>query len=275
MGIDALPAPWMTGAGRRPAERHTERAYFNHKNRAMRILVVEDEEALAQGLKFNFEQEGYEVLLAGDGPTGLKLFQESRPPVDLVILDLMLPGMSGYETCTAIRAVDKLVPVVVISARTLMEDKMHAFDCGTDQYITKPFALPELLNRVRNLMDRHRTIQDAARGAAEAPASAAIAAFGNVLVNFQTYEVTIGERIHNLTTLEMQLLRYFIEHAGQVLSRQQILEEVWDQQAEVTTRTIDNFVLRLRKLIEPDPSRPQHIVSVRGTGYRFVANAGD
>jgi DNA-binding response OmpR family regulator len=236
----------------------------------MRILIVEDEEALAQGLKFNFEQEGYEVLLAGDGPSGLKLFHESKPPVDLVILDLMLPGMSGYETCTAIRSVDKLVPVLVISARTLSEDKMHAFDCGTDQYITKPFALPELLNRVRNSMERHRTIQDAARGANEVPASATTVSFGNVRINFQTYEVIVGERVHNLTTLEMQLLRYFIEHAGQVLPRHQILEQVWDESAEVTTRTIDNFVLRLRKMIEPDPSRPQHILSVRGTGYRFV-----
>lgn len=241
----------------------------------MRILIVEDEEALAQGLKFNFEQEGYDVLLAGDGPTGLKLFQESKPPVDLVILDLMLPGMSGYETCTAIRTVDKLVPVVVISARTLSEDKMHAFDCGTDQYITKPFALPELLNRVRNLMERHRTIQDVARGATETPASATLAVFGNVTVNFQTYEIIVGDRVHNLTTLEMQLLRYFIEHAGQVLSRHQILENVWDQEADVTTRTIDNFVLRLRKIIEPDPSRPKHILSVRGTGYRFVTNGSE
>jgi DNA-binding response OmpR family regulator len=236
----------------------------------MRILIVEDEEALALGLKFNFEQEGYEVLLAGDGPSGLKLFQESKPPVDLVIQDLMLPGMSGYETCTAIRALDKLVPIVVVSARTLSEDKMHAYDCGTDQYITKPFALPELLNRIRNLMERHRTIQAIARGAAESPSPAATVQFGNVSVNFQTYEVTVEDRVYNLTTLEMQLLRYFIEHAGQVLSRNQILETVWDESAEVTTRSIDNFVLRLRKIIEPDPSRPRYILSVRGIGYRFV-----
>ena len=130
----------------------------------MKILVVEDEAAMAAGLKFNFEQEGYEVLVAGDGPTALRLFQDAKPAVDLVILDLMLPGMSGYETCTAIRQVDKLVPVLVLSAKTLSEDKMHAFDCGTDQYITKPFALPELLNRVKNLMERHRVIQQAARG---------------------------------------------------------------------------------------------------------------
>jgi two-component system OmpR family response regulator len=246
--------------------------FVQMKGRAMRILVVEDEEALAQGLKFNFEQEGYEVLLARDGASGLKLFETAKPPVDLVILDLMLPGMSGYEVCTAIRSRDKLVPILVLSARTLSEDKMHAFDCGTDQYITKPFALPELLNRVRNLMERHRVIQEVARGAVDAPASADTYSFGNVHINWKTYEVQVGDRVHNLTTLEMQLLRYFVEHPNQVLSRHEILEHVWEETADVTTRTIDNFVLRLRKIIEPDPSRPTHILSVRGTGYRFVTD---
>lgn len=236
----------------------------------MRILIVEDEEALAEGLKFNFEQEGYEVLLAGDAPTGLKLFQEAKPPVDLVILDLMLPGMSGYEACKTIRTADKIVPVLILSARTLSEDKMYAFDCGTDQYITKPFALPELLNRVRNLLERHKAIQEAARQQTDADAAPSEFAFDHVRVNFRTFEVAVDGRVHNLTTLEMQLLRYFIEHAGKVLSRNEILECVWDESAEVTTRTIDNFVLRLRKIIEPDPSNPRYILSVRGTGYRFV-----
>ncbi|GIX04654.1 MAG: DNA-binding response regulator [Planctomycetaceae bacterium] len=235
----------------------------------MRILLVEDEEPLAQGLKFNFEQEGYEVLLARDGAAALKLFQQAQPPVDLIILDLMLPGMSGYEVCSAIRQLDKLVPILVLSARTLSEDKMHAFDCGTDQYITKPFALPELLNRVKNLMERHRTIQLAARGQ---PLQTSSFSFGEVTVNWQTYEVRVGQRVHNLTKLEMQLLKYFIEHRGQVLSRHEILEKVWDETVDVTTRTVDNFVLRLRKIIEPDPSNPRYILSVRGTGYRFVVD---
>jgi DNA-binding response OmpR family regulator len=237
----------------------------------MKILIVEDEAAMAAGLKFNFEQEGYEVLVAGDGPTGLRHFQEAKPAVDLVILDLMLPGMSGYETCTAIRNLDKLVPVLVLSAKTLSEDKMHAFDCGTDQYITKPFALPELLNRVKNLLERHRVIRDASRGPEEAGGSSdEVFTFGNVRINFRTYEVYVGGRTHNLTTLEMQLLRYFVDHAGLVLPRHRIMHEVWDDTADVSTRSIDNFVLRLRKIIEPDPARPQHILSVRGTGYRFV-----
>lgn len=238
----------------------------------MKLLIVEDEEALATGLKFNFEQDGHEVLLAVNGPQALELFRAAEPPVDLVILDLMLPGMSGYEVCTAIRGLDKLVPVLVLSSRTLSEDKMHAFDCGTDQYITKPFALPELLNRVRNLLERHKTIQDAARGSREqaSPSSPDIFRFDHCTVNFPAFQVEAQGRTHNLTTLEMQLLRYFIEHRGQVLSRHEILEKVWDETADVTTRTIDNFVLRLRRLIEPDPARPRYIVSVRGTGYRFV-----
>ena len=237
----------------------------------MRILIVEDEEALALGLKFNFEQEGYDVLLAGDGPTALKLFQTSVPPIDLLILDLMLPGMSGYEICSSIRTVNKLVPIIVLSARGLVEDRMHAFDVGTDQYITKPFALPELLNRVKNLLERYRTLRT------DNPSSDTIVKpdayeFGDVIVDFQAFEVQVGDKKFSLTTLEMQLLRYFVEHEGEVLSRNRILSEVWDQSPDVTTRTIDNFVLRLRKIIEPDSSQPRYILSVRGTGYRFLGN---
>ncbi len=240
----------------------------------MRILIVEDEEALALGLKFNFEQEGYEVLLAGDGPTALKLFQTSVPRIDLIILDLMLPGMSGYEICTAIRVTNKLVPIIVLSARTLVEDRMHAFDVGTDQYITKPFALPELLNRVKNLLERYRTILTdvVSTSSSTDVAKSDTFQFGDVRIEFQAFEVYVGEKKYSLTTLEMQLLRYFIEHEGEVLSRHRILEEVWDQSADVTTRTIDNFVLRLRKILEPDPAQPRYILSVRGTGYRFLSS---
>ena len=182
----------------------------------MRILIVEDEEALALGLKFNFEQEGYEVLLAGDGPTALKLFHSAVPSVDLVILDLMLPGMSGYEICKAIRVVDKLVPVLVLSARTLSEDKMHAFDCGTDQYMTKPFALPELLNRVRNLLERHKALLQATKPAGPSTAPPPSFVFEDFRLDPQTFEVVVGDKRQSLTTQEIQLLRYFIEHEGEV-----------------------------------------------------------
>ena len=240
----------------------------------MRILIVEDEESLLAGLKFNFEQEGYDVLTAGDGATALKLFQNAEPRIDLIILDLMLPGMSGYEVCSTIRGQDGIVPILVLSARTLSEDKMHAFDCGTDQYMTKPFALPELLNRVKNLLERHRTLVQARQEAGPSGgASPEVFQFDGVTVNFSTFQVTVRGRTHDLTTLEMQLLRYFIQHAGRVLPRHEILENVWDEDSDVTTRSIDNFVSRLRKLLEPDPSRPKIILSVRGTGYRFVIPA--
>jgi len=235
----------------------------------VKILIVEDEAALARGLKFNFEQEGYDAVVAGDGATALDEFRVANEPFDLIVLDLMLPGMSGYETCRHIREIDKLVPILVLSARTLSEDRSQAFDVGTDQYMTKPFALPELLSRVRNLLQRHP--RDTARTAANGGGVASQFRFGDVQVDFDKFEVIVGEQTHTLTTTEMQLLRYFIEHQGVVLSRTQILKDVWDQAADVTTRTIDNFVMRLRRLIEPDSAEPRHFISVRGTGYRFSA----
>jgi DNA-binding response OmpR family regulator len=239
----------------------------------MRILIVEDEEALSEGLKFNFEQEGYAVVLAGDGPTALKHFQDSQNPIDVVILDLMLPGMSGYETCRAIRAIDDLVPILTLSARSLSEDFTMAFDSGTDQYMTKPFKLPELLSRVRNLLNRSaRTAQAPRSSAASEPAAYD---FGAVHVDFKKFEVTANGRTQDLTTQEMELLRYFIQHEGEVLSRLDILDAVWDHNPDVTARTIDNFVLRLRKMVEANPAAPRHILSVRGTGYRFVANPNE
>ena len=236
----------------------------------MRILIVEDEEALASGLTFNFEQEGYQVVHASNGHSALDHFQNPDSPVDLVILDLMLPGMSGYETCRAMRELDEHVPILVLSARTLSEDKTLAFECGTDQYMTKPFALPELLSRVRNLIER-RTVR---------PSSAAVNGekpnetfrFGNVEVDFNTYQLTVNGETHDLTKLELELLRYFVDNAGFVLSRAEILEDVWGERADLTTRSIDNFVMRLRKLIEPDAAEPRHILSVRGTGYRFITD---
>lgn len=236
----------------------------------MRILVVEDEEAIAQGLVFNFEQEGYDVAHHGDGPSALAEFDEHCGETDLVVLDLMLPGMSGYEICSAIRDRDAYVPIMVLSARTLSEDKAHAFDLGVDQYVTKPFALPELLSRVRRLLDRysrHRRRQPV--GTAEE------VDIGRAHVNFRTFEIRVNGRTHPLTTMETQLLRYFIANDGAVLSRSQILKDVWDQDAEVSTRTVDNFVMRLRKYLEEDPSQPRHLLSVRGTGYRFLTRPDD
>jgi two-component system OmpR family response regulator len=235
------------------------------------LLIVEDEEAIARGLQFNFEQEGYTAALFGDGPSALKYFDEHPGEIDVVVLDLMLPGMSGYEVCRAMRDRDPIVPILVLSARMLSEDQAYAFDSGTDQYMTKPFNLPELLSRVKNLLDRRNRM---ARIAASVPASATATAeyaFGSVHIDFGKFELRKGEQVHALTTMEVQLLRYFCDHEGIVLPRHRILRDVWDQAADVTTRTIDNFVMRLRKYIEDDPARPRHLLSVRGTGYRFVA----
>jgi two-component system OmpR family response regulator len=240
----------------------------------MRILIVEDEVTLAEGLAFNFQQEGYQVDLASDGPDALEQLEQADPQFDIVILDLMLPGMSGYEICREIRERDVQLPILVLSARTLSEDKAQAFDAGTDQYMTKPFALPELLSRVRNLLERRQRPDD--NGTVDTPDSQF--QFGNVSVDFLSFQLTTDDDVHDLTRIEMELLRYFIEHDGMVLTRHQILRDVWGEPSEITTRSTDNFVMRLRRMIEPDPAQPRHILSVRGTGYRFIANpdpAGD
>lgn len=233
----------------------------------MRILVVEDEPAIARGLRFNFEQEGYQVDLAADGRTALELHGSANPGFDLIVLDLMLPEMSGYETCRRLRQIDAEVPVLALTARTLAEDKAQAFDCGVDQYITKPFALPELLSRVRNLLDRRR------RGLEQGPSSRPVedvARFGNVRVDFGRFELHNQDQVHSLTTREQELLRYFLQHDDVVLSRSRLQSDVWRDSAEITSRSIDNFVMRLRKMIETDSTNPRHLISIRGTGYRFI-----
>lgn len=240
----------------------------------MKILIVEDEESIALGLKFNFVQEGYDAFVARDGPSALSAFDAADPPFDLVVLDLMLPCMSGYETCREIRKRDPDLPVLVLSARTLAEDKASAFDAGTDQYMTKPFALPELLSRVRNLLDRRQRQKTEAAASGGPPAGEEFR-FGRVLVEFDRFQVTVEGETHQLTTMEMQLLRFFIENEGIVLSRSRILESVWSESPDIVTRSIDNFVMRLRRIIELNPAAPRHIVSVRGTGYRFFANPDD
>ena len=152
----------------------------------------------------------------------------------------------------------------MLSARTLSEDKAQAFDAGTDQYMTKPFALPELLSRVRNLLERRTR-----HGGLDIDTRYV---FANVTIDFPSFQLTVDQQTHNLTKTEMELLRYFIDHEGVVLSRHQILRDVWGEPDAITTRSTDNFVMRLRRMIEPDASQPRHILSVRGTGYRFVSD---
>ena len=232
----------------------------------MRILVVEDEDAIARGLRFNFECEGYQVDIAGDGPTALELYESAQPPVDLVVLDLMLPQMSGYEICRSLRRLDLDIPVLALTARTLSEDKIQAFDSGVDQYVTKPFSLPELLSRVRNLLDKRRRQLDRAT----VRPTEDVVRFSDVAVDFGRFELRHREEVHPLTTREQELLRYFLENDGVVLSRARLQSEVWKDSPEISSRSVDNFVMRLRRMIEDDPSTPKHLLSIRGTGYRFV-----
>jgi two-component system OmpR family response regulator len=232
----------------------------------MRILVVEDEDAIARGLRFNFEREGYQVDIAGDGPTALELYESAQPPVDLVVLDLMLPQMSGYEICRSLRRLDLDIPVLALTARTLSEDKIQAFDSGVDQYVTKPFSLPELLSRVRNLLDKRRRQLDRAT----VRPTEDVVRFSDVAVDFGRFELRHREEVHPLTTREQELLRYFLENDGVVLSRARLQSEVWKDSPEISSRSVDNFVMRLRRMIEDDPSSPKHLLSIRGTGYRFV-----
>jgi DNA-binding response OmpR family regulator len=232
----------------------------------MRILVVEDEDAIARGLRFNFEREGYQVDLTANGPSALELYESAQPPVDLVILDLMLPQMSGYEICRSLRRLDLDIPILALTARTLSEDKIQAFDCGVDQYMTKPFSLPELLSRVRNLLDKRRRHLDRR----SIRPTEDVVRFSDVLVDFGRFELKHRDEVHPLTTREQELLRYFLENDGVVLSRARLQSEVWKDSAEMSSRSIDNFVMRLRRMIENDPSSPRHLLSIRGTGYRFL-----
>lgn len=236
------------------------------------ILVVEDEEHLRLGIKYNLEAEGYEVDAVGDAPSALKLLDEHPREFDMIVLDLMLPGMSGYTFCQTIRENGHDLPVLILSARTLSEDRIRGFDVGADQYLQKPFDLDELISRVRNLTLRRPRV------AVPRPTQLGdrdVYEFGRACVNFATYEVTVDDKPLRLTAMDMKLLRYFIENEGKVVTRSQLLTDVWEQPASLTTRTVDNFIMRLRKNFERDPAAPRHFLSVRGTGYRFVAHPSD
>ena len=242
------------------------------------ILVVDDEPHLAIGIRFNLEASGYRVTTAADGPAALRVIEADPPGVDLVILDLMLPGMSGYAVCESIRRAGNPVPILILSARTLSEDRTRGFDVGANQYLSKPFELDELMSRVRNLL-AHRprppgSVPDATADASvpPPPPRGDIFRFASVEVNFQTFEVRVEGHAVQLTSLEMKLLRYFIENEGRVITRTELLEKVWNMPGHINTRAPDQFLRRLRKLFEPNPAEPRFFLTLRDTGYRFVAS---
>jgi two-component system OmpR family response regulator len=239
-----------------------------------RILIVEDERHIGVPLKFNCEAEGYEATLVEDGPSAIRQFESSPEAFDLVILDLMLPLMSGYAVLEKLRASQVYVPVLILTARTLSEDRIRGFDSGADQYMTKPFELPELLARVRGLLSRHAQVRGTASAARPVGDTYE---FNGATIDFARHEVSVRGDPRSLTSLEIKLVKYFVENEGVVLTRNQLLDNVWGMDSSPTTRTVDNFIARLRQHFETDPANPRHFLSVRGVGYRFVASpaAGD
>ena len=232
------------------------------------ILVVEDEEHLATGIKYNLIAEGYRVTTVGDGPSALKILHDNPEGVDLVILDLMLPGMSGYAVCEALRAFDMDTPVLILTARTLTEDRTRGFDVGANQYLTKPFDLDEFISRVKNLLTFHGRRE---RRAWKLSGKIVEFEFADAKINFETFETTVRGEPVRLTQLEMTLLRYFVENEGRVIPRRELLENVWGVPGTLNTRAPDQFIRRLRKTFESDPAVPCHFLTIRDAGYRFVS----
>ena len=240
------------------------------------ILVVEDEKHLGVGIKYNLEADGYRVTLVEDGPTALRIIGQSNDSVDLVVLDLMLPGMSGYAVCEAIRSLGLRIPVMMLSARTLAEDRTRGFDVGANQYMSKPFDLDELLSRVKNLLTLSRPPgQTPAANATPRPRpsiSVTRSEFGHVQVDFETHEVVAQGEAVKMTPKELKLLRYFLENPQRVISRQELLSQVWEMNGNLQTRAVDQFIARLRKIIEIDAANPRHLLTIRDAGYRFLMN---
>jgi DNA-binding response OmpR family regulator len=226
--------------------------------------VVEDEAHLAAGLKLNLELEGYSVEVAGNArDAGEHLLQHEAYAA--IVLDVMLPDLDGFELCRRIRDAGNFVPVIMLTARSSAEDRVAGLEAGADDYLVKPFELGELLARVRSVLRRRAWENGGARSRA-----AALLEFGKAKVDFDSHEVLVDGETVKLTQLELDLLRYFSQHPGRVLSREELLEKVWGLRNYPNTRTVDNFLSRLRRRFEADPQRPRHFVSVRGAGYRFV-----
>jgi DNA-binding response OmpR family regulator len=225
---------------------------------AVKILIVEDEPNMVAGLRDNFEFEGYQVITAGDGIEGLQKALDESP--DLVVLDVMMPRMSGLEVCKQLRAKRASLPIIMLTARGQEVDKVVGLELGADDYVTKPFSIRELLARVKAILRR----------AAAGPKNPEQHAFGDVEVDLRRCRVVKSGKLLDVSSKEFELLKYFISHSGETLSRDRLLEDVWGYDNFPTTRTVDTHLVRLRQKLEPDPEQPQYFLTVHGTGYRFV-----
>jgi len=223
-----------------------------------RILVIEDEPQMLLGLRDNLELEGYEVQTASDGEEGLARAASFSP--DLVILDVMLPKKNGFDVCRELRARANGIPIVMLTARSAETDKVLGLELGADDYVTKPFSIKELLARVRAVLRR--------AGTQKPPSD--LVRIGEIEIDFKLHQARRGKTRIEFTAREFDLLRHFVQHTGQVITREQILNEVWGYEEFPTTRTIDNFVAKLRQKIERLPHAPEHILTIHGSGYKFV-----
>jgi DNA-binding response OmpR family regulator len=236
-------------------EEKTERV---EAHRRAKILVVEDEPAMVAGLRDNFEFEGYDVITARDGVEGLERALDESP--DLVVLDVMMPRMSGLEVCKQLRAKRASLPIIMLTARGQEVDKVVGLELGADDYVTKPFSIRELLARVKSVLRRTAVL----------PKDKEQHSFADVEVDLRRCRVLRSGKALDISSKEFDLLKYFICHSGETLSRDRLLEDVWGYENYPTTRTVDTHLVRLRQKLEPDPEQPQYFLTVHGTGYRFV-----
>jgi len=240
-----------------------------------RVLVVEDEEHLAQGLRFNLEEEGYEAEVVGDGESATNKLLAKREKFDAVILDIMLPGKDGFHVVSELRAAKNYVPVLMLTARGRPEDVLNGFASGADDYLAKPFDLSILLARLQGLLRRSAWMRTGQASEQQKNGTGGEDfqqfSFAGKTIDFGGLELRSRGNTIRLTLMESELLRHLVKNDGKIVSRKQILEEVWGLHEDTDTRAIDNFVVRLRRYIEDDPGNPRHLQTVRGVGYRFLA----
>ena len=239
-----------------------------------RILVVEDERHLAEGLRFNLQAEGYQVEVAETGEAALELLAADSPAFDVLVLDVMLPGKDGFAVVSELRQAGRFVPTLMLTARGHPDDVLRGFAAGADDYLAKPFELAILIARIRGLLRRHDWLRASQTGAAGSAAPRDAFTFEGKSVSFDLLELRVRGQVLRLTLMEANLLRYLIRHEGRPVSRKEMLAAVWDLDGDTDTRAIDNFIVRLRRYIEDDPASPRHLLTVRGVGYRFVAAPG-